>query len=267
MSEIRLRYASLGSGSSGNALVVEACYGESVTRLLLDCGFSVRETVKRLERLNLVGEDIHAILVTHEHDDHIGGVARFARRFGCPIYLSQGTFLSVLEHNSHSCRDLDVRFCRDGVSFELGDLVVYPYTVPHDAREPLQFTFGLHGLRLGVLTDTGHVTMSIVEALKDCNGLVLEYNYDAQMMAQSKYPPKLRYRIESDYGHLDNMVAHRLLNELLHDNLHHVHAAHISQNNNDKQTVYKLLDSLLGPVQIPFTIACQDEGFDWFEVA
>ena len=260
-----LRYASLGSGSSGNALVIEArCAGET-TRLLLDCGFSVRETEKRLARLNLTGHDIDAILVTHEHDDHIGGVARFARKFGTALYMSRGTYLSVLNHN-HSCEHLNVNFCTDHRSFAIKNIHVNPYTVPHDAREPLQFTFQCNDVHLGVLTDVGHITPTVVRALQGCHGLVLEYNYDAQMMAQSKYPPTLRHRITGDYGHLDNTIAQELLLQLIHSDLHHVHAAHVSQNNNDATKVASLLNQALAPHQIPYHVACQDEGFDWFSV-
>jgi phosphoribosyl 1,2-cyclic phosphodiesterase len=261
-----LRYASLGSGSSGNALVIEARCGQPKPRLLLDCGFSVRETSKRLARLNLTGQDIHAVLITHEHDDHIGGAARFARKFGSPLYMSRGTYLSVMRHATHSCDGLDVQFCRDEHSFSINDLSIHPYTVPHDAREPLQFTFSLNQLRLGVLTDVGHITHRMIDALKGCHGLVLEYNYDAHMMANSKYPPTLRHRITGDYGHLDNNISQSLLLALVHDDLHHVHAAHISQNNNQKAVVQSLLEDALRPHDIPFALACQDEGFDWFEV-
>ncbi|TDR32295.1 MBL fold metallo-hydrolase [Hydromonas duriensis] len=261
-----LRYASLGSGSSGNALVIEARCAGQTTRLLLDCGFSTKETEKRLARLELTGSDIDALLVTHEHDDHIGGVARFARRFGTPIYMSRGTYLSVLEH-MHSCRGLDVFFCADHKPFELGVVQVNPYTVPHDAREPLQFTFKCQDLHLGVITDVGHITPAVVASLQNCHGLVIEYNYDAAMMAAStKYPPKLKQRIIGDYGHLDNQVAQALLLQLIHPNLHHVHAAHISQNNNDVTRVQQLLEEALSAQGIPFALACQNQGFDWFEV-
>ena len=261
-----LRYASLGSGSSGNALVIEARGANSTTRLLLDCGFSVRETEKRLARLELNATDIDAILVTHEHDDHIGGVARFARKFGTPLYMSRGTYLSVLNHN-HSCAQLNVQFCADKQPFHIKDIEIKPYTVPHDAREPLQFTFHSNQIQLGVLTDIGHITPSVVKALQGCHGLVLEYNYDAQMMAQStKYPPSLKQRITGNYGHLDNNVAQQLLLQLIHDELHHVHAAHISTNNNDVAVVERLLQTALSPTQTPYTVACQNDGFDWFSV-
>ena len=262
-----LRYASLGSGSSGNALVVEARCGLETTRLLLDCGFSVRETEKRLARLDLTGNDIDAILVTHEHDDHIGGVARFARKFGTPLYMSRGTYLSVLNHG-HSCQNLNVTFCTDRQVFFIKHLEIRPYTVPHDAREPLQFTFHCNQTQLGVLTDIGHITSNVTRALRNCHGLVIEYNYDAAMMAQStKYPPSLKQRITGDYGHLDNHVAQGLLLELIHPDLYHVHAAHVSTNNNDAVYVASLLDAALSGHQIPYHVACQEEGFDWFDVA
>ncbi|XP_045023892.1 putative metallo-hydrolase YycJ [Daphnia magna] len=261
-----LRYASLGSGSSGNALVIETRCATQTTRLLLDCGFSVRETEKRLARLELTGNDIDAILVTHEHDDHIGGVAKFARKFGTPLYMSRGTYVSVLNH-SHSCAKLNVQFCVDNQPFHIKDIQVRPYTVPHDAREPLQFTFHSQTVQLGVVTDIGHVTPHVINALKASHGLVLEYNYDAQMMAQStKYPPSLKQRITGRYGHLDNLDSQHLLKQLIHANLHHVHAAHISTNNNDVNKVQTLLNAALNPSQVAFTVACQDEGFDWFWV-
>ena len=261
-----LRYASLGSGSAGNALVIEARCAGQTTRLLLDCGFSTKETVKRLARLDLPGQDIDALLVTHEHDDHIGGVARFARKFGTPIHMSRGTHLSVLNH-THSCDGLNVTFCADAQPFVLGALTVHPYTVPHDAREPLQFTFKCNDLHLGVITDVGHITPAVVQALQACHGLVLEYNYDAHMLAQStKYPASLKQRIFGDFGHLDNETSQELLLKLIHPNLHHVHAAHISQNNNDLERVRGLLEAALGEHRIPYALACQNEGFDWFEV-
>ncbi|MGL4767102.1 MAG: MBL fold metallo-hydrolase [Formosimonas sp.] len=262
-----LRYASLGSGSSGNALVIEARCAQHTTRLLLDCGFSVRETERRLARLDLTGSDIDAIVVTHEHDDHIGGVAKFARKFGTPLYMSRGTFLSVAQH-SHSCTQLNVQFCHDSQPFWIQNLEIRPYTVPHDAREPLQFTFHCQNIQLGVLTDIGHITPNVVQALRGSHGLVLEYNYDAHMMAKStKYPPSLKSRITGNYGHLDNTVAQQLLLQLIHPQLHHVHAAHISGNNNDSALVEQLLHRALSPSQTPYTVACQDDGFDWFSVS
>lgn len=261
-----IRYASLGSGSSGNALVIESRCDNQTTRLLLDCGFSVRETEKRLARLGLAGVDIDAILVTHEHDDHISGVARFARRFNTPLHMSRGTYLSVLQHN-HSCDKLNVQFCCDNQPFIIKNIQIKPYTVPHDAREPLQFTFHTNQTQLGVLTDVGHITPSVINALQGSHGLILEFNYDSKMMALStKYPASLKQRIIGNYGHLDNIESQKLLLQIAHNELRHVHAAHISTNNNDTNIVDQLLKTSLSKTNTPYSIACQNDGFDWHTI-
>ncbi len=267
MSDSYLRYASLGSGSSGNATVIEARCEDQTTRLLLDCGFSVRDAEKRLARLNLSGADIDALLITHEHEDHIGGAARFVRRYGCDLYMSRGTYISVLNHATRSCAQLPVRFCAHQRALTIGSIDILPYTVPHDAREPLQFVFSAHGRRLGILTDVGHVSPMLTDVLQGCHALVLEFNYDAQKMAAStKYPPSLKQRIIGAHGHLDNRDAHKLLTQLIHRELRSVHAAHLSRETNSPDLVAQMLDELLRPHNIHYTVACQDEGFDWFDV-
>ena len=271
MSESSLRYASLGSGSAGNATVIEARCAGRTTRLLLDCGFSVRDTEKRLARLDLSGTDIDALLITHEHEDHIGGAARFVRKYGCELYMSRGTYFSVINHNTRSCANLDVRFCAHNQMLQIGILNVLPYTVPHDAREPLQFIFEIQDQafqrRLGVLTDAGHVSPLMIDVLQGCHALVLEFNYDAQKMAASaKYPPSLKQRIMGSHGHLDNRDAYHLLSKLLHSELNSVHAAHLSRETNSPDLVEQMLGELLTPHEIQYTVACQDEGFDWFKV-
>ena len=271
MPESYLRYASLGSGSSGNATVIEARCAGQTTRLLLDCGFSVRDTEKRLARVNLTGADIDALLITHEHEDHIGGAARFVRKYGCDLYMSRGTYFSVLNHATRSCANLDVCFCTHNQMLNIGVLQILPYTVPHDAREPLQFVFEIKDVayqrRLGILTDAGHVSPLMVNVLQGCHALVLEFNYDAQkMQASSKYPPSLKQRIVGAHGHLDNRDAYQLLSQLIHDELRSVHAAHLSRETNSPDLVTQMLAELLQPCGIAYTVACQDEGFDWFEV-
>lgn len=252
-----LRFASLGSGSRGNATLVEA--GD--TCVMVDCGFSVSETRRRLARLCKAPEDIAAILVTHEHSDHIGGVAAFARRYGTPVWMTAGT--SVMH------ADTDVP-CLDWFTgheaFAIGDLQVAPFTVPHDAREPCQFVFGDGAARLGVLTDTGCITAHIREMLDGCDALLLECNHDAAMLAAGPYPPALKRRVGGRLGHLSNAQAAELLAALDTGALRHVVAAHLSDKNNRPELARAALADALCCGQDWIGIADQAVGLDWRQV-
>lgn len=251
-----MRFASLGSGSRGNALVVES----GCTRILLDCGFGPRNLATRLARIGLVPDDIDAILVTHEHTDHIGGVAASARRHDIDVYLTHGT-LSVAVLDGVTVRVIDSH-----TRFALGDLEIQPFPVPHDAREPAQFVFSDGGRRLGVLTDAGCVTPHMVEMLSGCDALVLECNHDAAMLADGRYPPHLKRRIAGRFGHLDNMAAADLLAQIDKSRLRHVVAAHLSQENNKPVLATAALARVLGCQTDWIGVADQDNGFDWRDI-
>lgn len=250
-----MRFASLGSGSRGNALLVEA----GNTRLLLDAGFGPREMSRRLERLGLAANQVDALLLTHEHSDHIGGAFACARRFGWTVMSSHGTLAA--------CRDQDVatlaRVIDSHEPFALGDICVQPFPVPHDAREPVQFVFANGNRRLGVLTDAGHVTAHMVAMLDDCDALVLECNHDARMLAQGSYPPALKRRIGGPWGHLDNTAAASLLQRVERSRLRHVVAAHISEQNNTSALARAALCEVLECEREWIGVATQDEGFAW----
>jgi phosphoribosyl 1,2-cyclic phosphodiesterase len=250
-----MRFASLGSGSRGNALLVEA----GRTRVMLDCGFSFAEAVMRLQRLQCAAEDIDAIVVTHEHDDHIGGVARFAARVGIPVYLTPGTLAAVAARFA----DVQCRCFDPHVPFKLGELTVDPFPVPHDAREPAQVVFDDGRHRLGVLTDVGVPTAHIRTMLSGCSALVLECNYDAALLRDGPYPPSLKARIGSRFGHLRNDDAAELLSTLDRSRLRHVVGAHLSETNNDPELVRSMLAQALGDARIAVSVAQQDRGFDW----
>ena len=254
-----MRFASLGSGSQGNALVVEA----GGTRLLLDCGFGLAATIARLGRLGLVPEDLSAIIVTHEHDDHIGGVARLARRHGIPVWLTPGT-LAGLE--ALFADVAQVNMIHNYEVFAVGDLQVQPFPVPHDAREPAQFVFGDGASRLGVLTDVGCTTRHIELMLSGCDALVLECNHDAQMLRNGSYPQRLRDRIAGRFGHLDNAAAAGLLGRLDNRKLKHLVAAHLSQENNHPHLARAALAAVMNCAPEWIGIADQDGGIDWREL-
>lgn len=250
-----LKFASLGSGSSGNATLV----ANEETCLLIDCGFSVRETEQRMERLGLDVTCINAILVTHEHSDHAKGVAPLARKLQVPIYMTLGTWLA---------RDYGalpgLQIVKNYQPFMVGAIEVKPVAVPHDAREPAQYVFTYRSRKLGVLTDLGSITAHVKEAFVDCDALLLEANHDLDMLWNGPYPPSLKERVASDWGHLNNVQTATLLDLLYSSRLQKIVIGHISRKNNTVEAVRQTLTTSCKQAKLEGLIyACQDEGFDW----
>ena len=251
-----IRFASLGSGSRGNALLVQS----GRTRLLIDCGFGPRVLAQRLARLGVVPEQIDAVLITHEHSDHVAGVAALAKRYACPVYLSAGTRQALAR------RQIAVPHLEEidpAASFTIHDVEVRPYAVPHDAAEPTQFVLASDGIRLGVLTDAGSITPAMLDALRGCNGLMLEFNHDADMLARGPYPEYLKARVGGAYGHLDNGMATDLLAQLRSDALQVVLAAHLSETNNHPDHVRAHLARVLAGAPTAWHVASQHDGSGW----
>ena len=257
-----MRFASLGSGSEGNGLVVEA----GQTRLLLDCGFSARETQSRLARIGLEPGQINGILVTHEHADHLGGVFGFACRHGIPVYLSHGTLEAQREANAPAENGVRTFLLHAEEAKALGDLQIMPFTVPHDAREPLHYVFSDGARRLGVLTDTGCSTPHIETTLSGLDALVLETNHDLDMLWNSSYPQSLKARIAGRLGHLDNATSGALLAAIDHSHLKHVIAAHLSRSNNTPALACAALATAMNCEAEWIGVADQDAGLDWREI-
>jgi phosphoribosyl 1,2-cyclic phosphodiesterase len=254
-----MRFASLGSGSEGNGLVVEA----GGTCVLIDCGFGVRDTVMRLERIGLEPSSLTAILVTHEHTDHIGGVPAFAARHDIPVWATFGTLAEV-----------SLRF--EGMAqvygfdshdhFAIGALEITPVPVPHDAREPVQYVIGDGARRIGVLTDLGISTAHVEASLSGCDALVLECNHDLAMLEHGGYPHSLKQRIAGRFGHLHNEAAAAILARIDTSHLVHIIAAHLSRENNTPDLARIALASALGCTQEWIGIAEQATGFGWREL-
>ncbi len=253
-----LKFASLGSGSRGNAALVEC----GTTCLMLDNGFSVKQAEKRLARLERVPTDIDALLVTHEHSDHVGGVARFARRHEVTVWMTPGTHAAVGQLDG-----VRIRYINCHETFAIGDIEVRPFPVPHDAREPCQFTFSDGDRRLGVLTDTGTITPHIRATLDGVDALALECNHDTALLDRSSYPPSVRERVGGRFGHLNNDQAADLLQRLDHGRLRWVVGVHLSEQNNTPELARQALADATGGSPGEFAVACQVEGLAWRSVA
>jgi phosphoribosyl 1,2-cyclic phosphodiesterase len=258
---VTLRFASIGSGSKGNCLVAES----GNTRLLLDCGLSPRETERRLARLSLAPADLTGILVTHEHDDHAGQAYAFAALHRLPVWLTWGT-QAALSDAGKPPGAVETRTIHGRGAFAVGDLEVLPYTVPHDAREPVQFVLSDGAARLGVLTDIGASTAHVEATLSGCDALVLECNHDVDMIWGGDYPKWLKERITGPFGHLSNRQAELLLAALERSRLKHVIAAHLSQHNNRPDLAREALARAMGCAPDWIGLSTQEEGFAWREL-
>lgn len=252
-----MRFASLGSGSRGNGTLVE----QNNTCVLVDCGFSMKEAESRLAKLGSAAEKISAILVTHEHGDHINGVGALARKYTIPVWATGGTFSADrlgerIEMN---------RICSH-TAFAIGDIEVQPFPVPHDAREPTQFVFGNGDKRLGLLTDVGSRTAHLEQQLSACDALILECNHDKALLDNGEYPLSLKRRVGGDLGHLSNAQAADILGRLDTSKLTQLVAAHLSEKHNTPSLAQAALAEVLGCAPEWVNVADQRAGFDWRDV-
>jgi phosphoribosyl 1,2-cyclic phosphodiesterase len=254
-----MRFASLGSGSEGNGLLLEV----GATRVLADCGFALSETVARLARLGVTADSLDAILITHEHDDHVGGAARLARKFNIPVWVTHGT-LQAAGKALAAVEEVRIFDCHQ--RFAVGDIEIEPYTVPHDAREPSQFVFSDGACRVGLLTDAGSLTAHMQSVLSGLDALILECNHDLDMLWDSGYPQRLKERIAGKFGHLDNHTAAELLTLIDCRRLKHLVAAHLSKQNNTPELARAALARGLNCELEWVGVATQSDGFAWREV-
>lgn len=252
-----MRFTSLGSGSRGNATLVEA----GTTCLMIDCGFSTVEVERRLARLEYEAENISGILVTHEHSDHLQGVGRFARKYSLPVWMTSGTHAG--------CRQEifpELNLISSHETFSMQDIHIRPFPVPHDAKEPCQFTFDDGRNKFAILTDTGSSTAHIEEMINGVDALMLECNHDTEMLMQGSYSRALKERVGGQYGHMNNQQAAELLVSIDHSRLQTLVAAHLSQENNSETLVRSVLDDVMKGEQERIRIADQEGSLGWFEL-
>lgn len=253
-----MRFVSLGSGSRGNATLVDA----GGTRILIDCGFAARELERRLAWVGVEPQELHAMLLTHEHTDHVRGALTFARRYGLEVWATPGTWRATSGEELAGLR----LFSGHESAFRLGDLRITPYPVPHDAREPCQFVIRSADACLGILTDVGTITPHVIERLGACDALILELNHDERMLQTGPYPPSLKARVGGPFGHLSNRQAAELLDAIPHGALRQLLVAHVSEKNNRPQHVRETLTGVCGDLAARAVIAGQDAASGWLEV-
>ena len=250
-----IAFASLGSGSRGNA----ACVRMGEALLLVDCGFSLRQAESRLERLGVHPADIDAILVTHEHSDHASGVPALAARYGIEVHATHGTLKSFAPDALDGVPVATP--VQGGRPFSLKGVAVMPVTVPHDAREPVQFVFQYGGRRIGVISDLGCPTPHVLEHYRGCHGLLLESNHDRQMLMRGSYPPHLKRRIAGDLGHLSNSQAGEFLAAVAMPEMDVV-IGHVSERNNHPDLLEDTFGGWRGRIR-SLSYATQQGGAPW----
>ena len=231
-----MKLCSIASGSSGNCIYV----GSAETSVLIDAGISGCRVAEGLHSLDLDVKDMDAILVTHEHSDHVRGLGILARRYGIPIYATKGTIEAILDMPSlGKIPEGLTRVIEADVPFTIGELTVKPFVISHDAKEPVGYRLEKEGKSAAIATDLGQYDESLIRRLQGLDVLLLESNHDVRMLEAGKYPYYLKRRIMGEKGHLSNEAAGQLLAQLLHDNMKEIFLGHLSRENNYEALAYE----------------------------
>ncbi len=243
----------LASGSKGNCIHV----GSGIRSILVDAGLSGREIERRMGERSLAPDHLQAIVVSHEHADHIRGVGVLARRFNLPVFMSSETANAAL-----SAMGKIPRLCpfQPGIPFDIPPFRIHPFNVSHDAVDPVGFTISMNGSQIGIATDLGVATGLVKQYLKACHLLVIEANHDVEMLHNGPYPWPLKQRIKSRNGHLSNEDAEALLREIMHPGLKHVVLGHLSETNNTSSQALKTVKQAIGEGGIAISVARQDRS-------
>ncbi|HEY3346777.1 MAG TPA: MBL fold metallo-hydrolase [Nitrospirota bacterium] len=228
---MKFKVCTLASGSKGNSVFIEA----DGTKILVDAGLTLRETKLRLEAIGEKVEDIKAIIVTHEHGDHVKGIGPIGRACKTPVYMTHATRKAAMGLIG---KGIHIHEFEPGSAFDIGGIHIEPFQIPHDAVDPVGFNFYSCGIKAGFATDLGYATTLVIERLKGANLLVIESNHDPEMLKNGPYPWPLKQRVAGREGHLSNEDTCRLLDTLLHSGLSHILLAHLSETNNLPEIAY-----------------------------
>lgn len=250
-------FCPLASGSSGNSIYL----GTENTKILVDCGISFKNLKERLSKIHVGIDQIDAILITHEHADHIKGLEMIVKKLGIPVFCNGDTAKAI-------CQTITERpkfkiFCT-GEEFSYSDIKVHPFSIQHDTVDPVGFTFAFNDMKIGLCADLGFATKLVAMHLKDCDYLYLEANHDEEMVHSSPRPLLYKQRVLSRQGHLSNTSAGELLLEIYSERLKHVYLAHLSSECNTKETALETVKNILqrNNIEVPLTIAMAHEVSD-----
>ncbi len=236
---MRITFCPLGSGSSGNSTFV----GTSETGILIDAGFSGKAIQASLDSIGFDPKNLRAIFVTHEHSDHIKGAGILSRRFNVPIYATLGTWAGMGKEIGN-IPTANVNYIYPNQYVHINDLCVKPFSIPHDASEPVGYSILSHKYKLTVATDLGHINDNIVENLRDSNVILLEANHDIDMLKTGPYPYILKKRILSEVGHLANIDTGIVLTEIMSDNIISIYLGHLSEDNNSPEVAFNTVKEI-----------------------
>lgn len=247
-------FCPLASGSKGNCIYL----GSDHTKILIDAGMSAKSIVSRLAQINVDIADIDAILISHEHSDHIQGLKVLAYRMGIPVLANSETAKGIVEH-FHDCPKFKI--FSTGESFEFGDLEIHPFSIQHDTLDPVAFTIKLNNLKLGFCTDLGFVSSLVASQLRECDYLYVEANHQPSMVHASPRPMVYKQRVLSRSGHLSNEACGKLLCQVAHPGLKHVHLAHLSSECNTPEVAIQVIQDILqeNGISLEMCVAPQDK--------
>ena len=236
----------LASGSRGNATLVES----SSARILVDAGISCRETFKRLKSIGRDPREISAVLITHEHSDHISGLATLAKKLKVPIFMTGATYQvwarTVKDSSGEPPQVAKLEVFSPGRSFQIADITVMPFTIPHDAADPVGFTFRAEGTKVAVVTDLGYMPASVCDHLRKCDVLIVESNHDLEMLRGGSYPWSVKQRVMSRVGHLSNESLAQFFAQDYDGGASYIVLAHLSEQNNHPEIALRAAENALG---------------------